>query len=146
MTPDMKKQFVSVTAAAQTAIDDFTTGTSMLGQMTTQKIDGTDYSVVATSKSDLDNLEKTYLDFLTQAQVDNLFSHVQLKNGSYVYQAQQSSDDTNDWYKATVKSVVAKDKGYEVTLTVPQTNGGAAVTETAILQQDASGHWVYAGV
>ena len=145
VTTDMKDQFVSVTASAQTAIDDFTTGKSLLGPMSTKTIGGTAYSVVATSKSDLNDLEQSYLDFLTQAQVNNLFSHVSLKAGDYVFQSMTSSGDTNNWFKATVKSAVPQGNGYLVTLSVPQTDGSSAQTQTAVIQKDASGHWVYAG-
>ncbi|MCL6452562.1 MAG: IseA DL-endopeptidase inhibitor family protein [Alicyclobacillus sp.] len=145
VTDAMKTQFVQVTAAAQQAIDDFVTGKSMLGDMSTKDIGGTTYSVVASSKSDLQSLEQTYLDFMTQAQVDNLFGHVTEKDGVYVYQSMKSSGDTNDWTNAKVVSVTPKDNGYEVTLSVPQIGGGAPQTQQALLVKDATGHWVYAG-
>lgn len=145
VTADMKAQFVSVTASAQAAIDDFVTGTSLLGPMDTKKIDGTDYSVVASSKSDYDNLQKSYLDFLTQAQVDILFGHVQDKNGLYVFQPVKDSGDTSDWFKATVKSVKSESDGYLVTLDVPQTDGSGDQVKTAVIQKDSGGHFVYAG-
>lgn len=145
VTTGMKTQFVAVTASAQQAMDDFVTGSSMLGTMATKTISGTKYSIVATSKTDLTALEQTYLDFLTQAQVDNMFGHVTLVNGDYVYQGMTSSGDTNDWPNAKVTAVVQKDSGYEVTLSVPQTNGGADQTKSALLVKDAQGHLVYAG-
>lgn len=145
VTADMKAQFVAVTASAQQAMDDFMTGTSMLGTMDTKTISGTKYNVVATSKADLNSLETTYLDFLTKAQVDNLFGHVTLMKGDYVFQGMSSSGDNNDWTNATVKSAVQKGNGYDVTLSVPQTGGGDAQTQHAELVKNSSGHWVYAG-
>lgn len=145
VTSDMKAQFVSVTASAQTAIDDFVTGTSLLGPMDTKTVNGTDYAVVATSKSDLDTLEKAYLDFLTQAQINNLFGHVTLKNGAYMFQPIKDSGDNSDWFNAKVKSVTPEKNGYLVTLSVPQKDGSAAQTTTAMIEKNTAGHYVYAG-
>jgi hypothetical protein len=143
--PNMNAQYVSVTASAQAAMDDFVTGKSLLGPMDTKTINGTSYAVVASSKSDLDTLEKAYLDFLTQSQINVMFSHVQDIKGQYVFQPMKSSGDTNDWFKATVKSVTKESDGYNVTLSVPQTDGGSAQMRSAILVQNSSGHYVYAG-
>lgn len=144
-SPDINAQFVSVTASAQAAMDDFVTGKSLLGPMTTKTINGTNYAVVASSKSDLDTLENSYLDFMTQSQINVMFSHVHDINGRYVFQPMKSSGDPNNWFKATVKSVTKKSDGYNVTLSVPQINGSAPQTQTAILVKNSSGNFVYAG-
>lgn len=145
VSADLKSQFVNVTASAQTAIDDFVTGTSLLGPMSTKKINGTKYSVVATSKKDLQDLQSNYLDFLSQDAMNSLFSHVTNMSGDYVFQSIKDSGDKNDWYHATVTKVAKTSQGYEVTLSVPQTDGSSVQTHTAMLVQNSAGHWVYAG-
>jgi hypothetical protein len=142
----LKQQFVTVNAAAQSAIDDFNAGTSIEGAMDTATIDGKTYDVVATSKSNLDTLKGHYVDFMSSAAADELFKSVVQKGDKFVIEPSTATDNLN-WYKATVSDVkTATDGSYVVTFSVPSTKDSTSTNKQEKIQKDSQGHLVFAGV
>jgi hypothetical protein len=148
ITSTMKAKFVSVNAAAQSAIDDFDGGSTLLGTMSTDKINGKSYDVVADTQTALSQLKKSYEDLMTPGAVDNLFKNVQKINGKFVMNPQTVNDNLN-WYAATVTKVKAdtKNNTYQVTLNVPgQGQSASAATKIVLIEKDNSGNYSYAGL
>ncbi|MCL6597677.1 MAG: IseA DL-endopeptidase inhibitor family protein [Alicyclobacillus macrosporangiidus] len=145
VTDGLKQTFVSVNAAAHSAMQDLHHGSTIDGPMDQVKIGGQTFDLVAKSKQDLDKLKARYLDFFTPSAIDEMFKDVQLKDGQYVISESTATDEWN-WYKAKVSDV--KDQGdgtYVVTFDVPSQDGSKSEKKQALMAKDSSGKVVFAG-